>query len=170
MPAEAACGDGVGEDKKPSVGTDGRVEAFDQEPDLVGQHRVEAGAAHIALAGPVNRVAERHVVGRNCFGDRAGGAARGKKPPRDLLPRADLRKGPVEPPVHIDLKSLLPHMLIHSLCHGAGPYHMRSSAGKQRTATRGQDPGKQGAVSIFPRPGGDTGTMPARVPDSSDRL
>ena len=120
MAAETPRGDGVGKYKELPLGADGRVQSLDQKLELVVEHRVEPRAAHIASAGPVNGIAERHIVCGDRFGDRSRSPSRRKKPSRDLLSRADFRKRSIDPAVHVDFKCLLPHLLVESLCHGAG--------------------------------------------------
>ena len=82
-------------------------EPFQEQRVFVLQHRLQPLPADVALARAINRVAHSHVVGRNRFGDGAGGAADAEKPARDLLPRADLGERAVFRRVQIDLERLL---------------------------------------------------------------
>ena len=92
-----------------------RVEALDQQTELVVEHRVEAVLADVAVARAVDGVAEGHVVGRHGLGDGAGGAADAEEPARHLLAGADLGERAVVARVQVDLQRLL--MGVHSLLH-----------------------------------------------------
>ena len=84
------------------------------ELELVVEHRLEALAADIAVAGAVDRVADRHVVGGDALRDRPGGATHAEEPAHDLLAGADLGKGAVAARVEVDREGLL----MHVGCHG----------------------------------------------------
>ena len=81
------------------------------------EHRLEPGAADVAIGRAVNRVAELHVVGRHRFCDRAGGAADLKKSPRHFLAGANFGKRSVAFPIEIDLERLLVRSDIHLRVH-----------------------------------------------------
>ena len=74
---------------------------------LVIEHRVQTGAADIALGVPVNGVADRHVISRDGFGNGARRAANAKKPARHFLAGANLGEGSVFIGVQVDLKGFL---------------------------------------------------------------
>ena len=84
-----------------------RAESLEVQALLVVEHGLETLAANIAPATAVDRVADLHVVGRDAFGDRAGGAARKKEPAHDFLARTDLGKRAVKTRVEIDLEGLV---------------------------------------------------------------
>ncbi len=56
---------------------------------------------------PVDRVAHRHVVGRDRFGNCARRTADTKKPPGDFLPSPNLSKDTIFARIEIDLERLL---------------------------------------------------------------
>ncbi len=64
------------------------------------------------LVGSATGVAERHVVGRHRFGDRARRSADTEEPPCHFLASLDLRQRTVEAEVEADVLSLL--MSVHS--------------------------------------------------------
>ena len=71
------------------------------------EHRAEPDPADVAISGPVNRVAECHVIGGHRFRDRARSAANVEIPARHLLPGPDFGKGAVTLGVEIDLQRFL---------------------------------------------------------------
>src|ERR1700736_3414408 len=70
------------------------------------EHRVQTHSTHKTVGGSVDRVAEGHVVGRYCFGDRPGCSAYVKKTPSHFLACANLGERPVLLPIEIDLERL----------------------------------------------------------------
>ena len=97
----------VGKNEKCSLIAELRIEPFEQKFVFVIEHRLEPHPADISIGRSVDRVAERHVVGRHRFGDRAGRAAHMEKPARHFLAGADLRERPVLLGVQINLERLL---------------------------------------------------------------
>ena len=61
----------------------------------------------IAARPAVDRVADRHVVGRHALRHRAGGAADAEEPAHHFLPRADLGERAIPARVQVDLQRLL---------------------------------------------------------------
>ena len=107
MSAVTARSDCVGENEERCVRAARSVEPFDQQTVLVVQHLLQTLATDVPLAGAVNGVAYRLVVGRNRFGDCARRAAHAKEPARHLLPRADLGERAMLRRIEIDLKRFL---------------------------------------------------------------
>ncbi len=105
LAAVALGGDGVGKDEEPGRVSALGVEPLAQQAELVIEHRVRALLADVALARPVDGVAERHVVGRHRLGDRAGRAADAEEPSGHFLPGADLGERAVETRVEVDLRA-----------------------------------------------------------------
>ena len=99
--------DRIGKHKEAGGGAALFLQTFLQQGVLVIQHCFQPLAADIPLGAAVNGVADDHVVGRNGFGDGAGGAADAEKPPGHFLSRADFREGAVFGGVQIDLERLL---------------------------------------------------------------
>ena len=104
VPVEAARRHGVGKNEKCLFRAHLCLKALIQQGVFVPEHAAEALAADVALHGPVNGVAESHVVGRHRFGHRAGRRTNVKKPPRHLLSRPDLGQGAVDAAVEIEIQ------------------------------------------------------------------
>ena len=138
---EAAGGHSIRKDEELTFRADRGIKAFDEELDLVIEHRVEPRAADVAPASAVDGVAERHVVGGDRLGNRSGGTAHRKKPSRDFLAGPDLCKRPVELAIPIDLECLLAHLRIERRGHDAEPTMQTPrretpESGGLRTATK----------------------------------
>ena len=102
---EISRGHRVGKGEEGGGITPALAQAIDVQPELVVEHALEPLAAHVARGLAVDRIAHRHVVGRDALGNRARTTADAEKPANDLLPCADLRKRAVAPVVEIDLES-----------------------------------------------------------------
>ena len=98
---------GVGEDEERRLAPTRFIQPFEQQIVLVVEHGPEASAAHVILRRTVDRIAHRHVIGRDGLRHRAGRAARAEEPARNLLSRADLRERAVAPGVEVDPLGLL---------------------------------------------------------------
>ena len=83
------------------------AQPFDDQIVFVRQHFFQPFARNIAFARPVNRVGNRHVVGRHRLGDGVGGAAHAKEPAHDFLARADFGESAVFAGVLIEFERLL---------------------------------------------------------------
>ena len=83
------------------------VKPLVEQAELVIQHREDALAAHVTVAGTVDGVAEGHVVGAYRLGNGARGATDAEKPARHLLARADFSEGAVDGRVEIHLQRFL---------------------------------------------------------------
>ena len=83
------------------------IQPLNQQVVFVRQHRLEPSPAHIPVGWPVDRVTDRHVVGRDRLGNRSCGAAHTEKPAGHFLPGPDLGKNAVALCVEIDLQRLL---------------------------------------------------------------
>ena len=88
-----------------------------QETVFVVEHGFQSHAADITVGGPVNRVAERHVVGRYRLCNRSGSAADMEKTARHFLAGADLRERSVFLCVQVDLERLLVCANVHLRVH-----------------------------------------------------
>ena len=75
--------------------------------EFSSKYGAEALAADVAVGRAIDRIAHRHVVGRDGLGDRARGPAHAEKPAHHLLPRPDLGKRAIAPGVQVDLQSFL---------------------------------------------------------------
>src|SRR5438034_191422 len=105
------------EHKKCFLGPEFSVESLDQKIIFVIQHFLEANTADVAIRRSVNRIAERHVVGRHGLGDRAGCAADAKESARYLLAGANFSEGPILGCVEIDPGGLLVGADLHLWIH-----------------------------------------------------
>ena len=97
----------VGKDEKGGFVAARFVQALQQQVKFVIEHRLQALAADVPVRWPVNRVADRHVVGGHGLGHRAGRAADVEKPAGHFLAGADFGERAVFGGVEIDLKRLL---------------------------------------------------------------
>ena len=100
----AARGYGVGEREEGRPVASDAVEALHQQLVLVVQHRLQPLLADVPLRGPVDRVADLHVIGRDGLRDRARGPADVEEPAHHFLARADLGEGSVDRRVDVDLQ------------------------------------------------------------------
>jgi len=99
--------DGIGENKKGGLGAALSVQSLQQQIILVPPHGVKALAADIPIRRPITRVAHRHIVGRDGFGDGPGGAAGAEEPARHFLSGADFGKRAIPPRILIDALGFL---------------------------------------------------------------
>ena len=102
----AARGHRIGEDEEPRLLAALAVEPLDEQPVLVFEHRLQAGPADVAIAVPVDGVAEGHVVGRHGLGDGAGRASDAEEPARHFLARANLGERAVFDGIQVHLERL----------------------------------------------------------------
>src|SRR5277367_1190751 len=86
----AAGGHGVREGEEPLRIAAGWIEAFEQLGELQSQHRLQAFPAHITLCWPIERITDRHVIGRDRLRHRSCRAADQEEPSCDLLAAANL--------------------------------------------------------------------------------
>jgi hypothetical protein len=107
---------GIGKDKKFDAGAPLPGQPLQQQLILVVQHALQARSAHVAIGMPVDRVAHRHVVGRDRLGNCAGRTADPEEPPRDFLPGPDLGKDAVLARIEIHLERLLVGVRRLALC------------------------------------------------------
>ena len=106
--AAVAAGDhGVGEGEERRVVAALVAEPVQVELELVVEHRLQPTLGDVAVGLAVDRVADRHVVGRHRLGDRAGGSAGAEEPAGDLLAGADLGDRAVPAQIEVDLQGLL---------------------------------------------------------------
>ena len=98
----AARGHRIGECEKGRGRTALYVELLDHQLEFMRQHLREALAADVARRVAVHRITDLHVVGRDRFGEGAGGTAHPEEPARGLLPRPNLGNGAVLMRVHVD--------------------------------------------------------------------
>src|SRR4051794_26961262 len=110
---------GVGEGEERRLVTTLLAEAVEVELELVIQHRLEPALGDVAVRLAVDRVADRHVIGRHGFRDRARSTSGPEEPPGDLLPGADLGDRAVPAEVQVDLQGLLQG--VRAGFHGAPP-------------------------------------------------
>ena len=102
----AARGHCIGEHEEPRLLAALTVEALDEQPVLVFEHRLQAGSADVAIALPVDGVAEDHVVGRHGLGDGPGGPTDAEEPARHLLSRTNLGERAVFDGIQVHLERL----------------------------------------------------------------
>ncbi len=81
-------------------------EALLEQVVFVPEHGLEPLAGNITRRLAVDRIAERHVVGRHGFGDRTRGASRLEENTGDLLAGADLGDGAIIRSIQIDREGL----------------------------------------------------------------
>ena len=117
MLLETARRDRVGENEKRALVAHLLVQSLEQQTVFMIEHRLQTFAADVTTGRPINRVAERHVVGRHRFRDCSRGAADMEKTPRHFLAGADLGKGAVLICVEINLERLLVRPNIHLGIH-----------------------------------------------------
>ena len=123
--------DCVGEDKERAFVAEFFFQTFQQKRVLMVEHRVQAHPTHITIGRSIDCVAERHIVSRHRFRDRARRAADVKKSARHFLTCADLGECPVLLPIEINLERLSVRPDIHLRLHGnivAAVYDRRKKA------------------------------------------
>src|SRR5206468_3763991 len=98
--------DGIGESEERRVIAALRGEPFYVEIKFVVEHCLQPIARNVAVDVTVDGVAHLHVISRDAFRDRPGGAADPEKPANYFLPRADLGKRAVPARIDIDLQRL----------------------------------------------------------------
>ncbi len=131
---------GIGKDKEFDAGAPLLAQPLQQQLILVVQHALQALSAHVAIGMPVDRVAHRHVVGRNRLGNCARRSADTEKPPRDFLPGPDLGKDAVFARIEIHLERLLVGIRGFALCRrefGRTPRFLGSTGGRSPCVVRG---------------------------------
>jgi len=82
-------------------------QALDQQAVFVIHHLAQTLDAHIALCFAVDDIADLHIVGRRCFGNRPRCRPGAEKLPRHFLPRANLDNGAVLLFVEVDIEGFL---------------------------------------------------------------
>ena len=107
----------IGENKKGAYAAELLVQSLDQQLVFVVEHGLETITAHVAVGRSVDRVAERHVVGRHRFRHGSRRAAHVEKTPRHFLAGADFGEGAVLLRVEINLERFLVRPEIHLRLH-----------------------------------------------------
>src|SRR5690348_1986294 len=114
---ETACGNGVGKNKECFLGAELFVKPLDQKIVLMVEHCLETHTTDVAVCGPINSIAERHVVGRHSLGDGACCAADPKESACYFLAGANFSEGSVLARIQINLESLLVGADLHLRTH-----------------------------------------------------
>ena len=83
------------------------VQPLHVEVKLMVQHVLQPPHGDVPLGLAVDRVADRHVIGRHGLGHGAGGTADPEEPAHHFLPGADFRDRPVPARVEVDTERLL---------------------------------------------------------------
>jgi len=102
---------------EPAISSQHAIQPLQKEIEFVRKHGFQPRATHIAIASPINRITESHVIGGNRFCNRSGCTTNGKKVSSHLLTRADFGKRAVEPLLHIDTKCLALNPSINLMLH-----------------------------------------------------
>ena len=106
-PRIAAGGNGVGKDEELGALSPLVSQALFDQPVLVIQHGYQPASTDVTIGGPVNRIAEGHVIGADGLGNRPRGSPDLEEPACYFLPGADLGKGSVLVAIEVDAKCFL---------------------------------------------------------------